>query len=254
MTAEPPASAGSVSGEALAGLLSLQGERDWLDYKRQCDLSSARGVVELAKDIGAMMISGGCIVVGADDQGRPSGDVLHPELLDPAVLHHKLARHLPEPFEIRSAVHACQGQSFALIYVAPHPDGFCIFKRDGAYADAKGQVVVFRAGDVFARHGTRSERWNQQDVALIKWRLQAAADRSRDQGGEAIALLKSVPRHLGGSGLWLALAVVPEYPAAAAERGARTPCSGSLPSGTCPRPRSRVSRRARRRTASPAAW
>jgi hypothetical protein len=78
-----------------------------------------------------MMISGGYIVVGADYQGRPSDDVVHPELP-----------------EIRSAVHHHQNQSFAVIYVALHPDGFCVFERDGAYADANGQVIVFRTGDV----------------------------------------------------------------------------------------------------------
>jgi hypothetical protein len=213
VTTDLPGWAGSVSADTLTALLALQGERDWLDYKRQCDLSSARGLVELAKDIGAMMITGGYIVIGADDTGRPAGDVEHPELFDPASLHHKLARYLPEPLEIRSAVHRHQNQSYALVYAAPHPDGFCIFERDGAYPDGKGQATAFRAGEVFARHGTRSERWNQRDVAVIKRRLQAAADRYRDQETEALGLLQGIPPQLGGSGLWLALSVVPEYPA-----------------------------------------
>lgn len=140
----------SVSADTLTALLDLQGEHDWLDHKRQCDLSSARGLVELAKDIGAMMITDGYIVIGADDTGRPAGDIERPELFDPATLHNKLARYLPEPLEIRSAVHH-QNQSYALIYVSPHPDGFCIFERDGTYPDGKRQATAFRAGEVFAR-------------------------------------------------------------------------------------------------------
>src|SRR5216683_698168 len=202
MAGDLPPSAGSVSADILATLLDLQGERDWLDYKRQCDLSSARGLVEFAKDVGAMMITGGYIVVGADDNGQPTGDVDHLELFDPATLHAKLAKYLGRPFEIRSATHDYHGQSYALVYAVPHLDGFCVFERDGSYQDGKGQITVFRAGDVFARHGTRSERWNQRDIPMIKQRLQADADRTRDQHAEALSLLRGVPPHWWRLGLY----------------------------------------------------
>ena len=212
MASDIPSWAGSVSAQALADLLAVQGERDWLDYKRQCDMSSTRGVVELAKDAGAMMITGGYVVVGADDHGRPSGDVQHPGLFDPATLHAKLAKYLPKPIEIRAAIHHHLGQSFAIIYFPPHQDGFCIFETDGTYQDSGGKMqTVFRHGEVFARHGTRSERWKQSDIAVIKRQLQAGADRVRDDAAEAFQLLQALPGQLGGSGLWLAMTVMPEY-------------------------------------------
>lgn len=211
MTREIPAWSGSVDENALARLIGLHSESDWLDYKQQCDLSSARGVVELAKDVGAMMITGGYILVGAGDHGEPTGDVEHLELLDPATLHDKLAKYLPRPFEIRSAVHRRDGQSYALLYAAPHPDGLCVFESDGTYEESKRQKVVFRAGEVFARHGTRSERWTQDDIQAVKQRLRADADRGRDQEAEALSLLHDIPARLGGAGLWLAMAVVPQY-------------------------------------------
>jgi hypothetical protein len=213
MTSDHPSWAGSVSAEALAYLRALGGERDWLDYKQQCDLSSTRDLVELAKDVGAMMIAGGYILVGADDQGQPASQHARLDLFDPATLHQKLARYIPEPFEIRAAMHAQQGQSYALVYVMPHQDGFCIFKQDGTHPHGKNQTIVFRAGEVFARHGTRSERWNQADIALIKRRVQADVGRGRDQHAEALQMLHDLPRQLGGSGLWLAIAAVPEHPA-----------------------------------------
>lgn len=129
-------------------------------------------------------------------------------------MHDKLAKYLPKPFEIRAAIHTYRSQSYALIYVMPHPDGLCVFERDGRYLDRDKQVTVFRAGDVFARHGTRSERWNQQDIAVLTERLGADANRGRDQKSEALELLRSVPSQLGGSGLWLGVAVVPEHPVA----------------------------------------
>lgn len=218
MANDLPAWAGSVSADALTSLLALHGERDWLDFKRQCDLSTPRGVVDFAKDVAAMMMAGGYILIGADDNGEPSGDVEHLELFDPATLHDKLAKYLPKPFEIRSATHQHEGQSYALVYVVPHPDGFCIIEHDGIYRDGKSQTTAFRHGEVFARHGTKSERWNQRDVAVVRQRLRADADRSRDQQAEALNLLQGIPKQLGGSGLWLAIAVVPEYPAVDPER------------------------------------
>ena len=78
-----------------------------------------------------MMISGGYIVVGADYQGRPSDDVVHPELP-----------------EIRSAVHHHQKSVLrGDLRGAASGRSLCL-ERVGAYAEAKGQVIVFRAGDV----------------------------------------------------------------------------------------------------------
>lgn len=203
-----------MDAKALALLLAMGGERDWLDFKRQCDLSVKRDVVEIVKDIGAMMITGGYLVIGADDRGQAAGEPEHLELFDPARLHAKVAKYIARPFELRVGVHQHQGQTFVLIYVVPHPDGLCVFERDGTYTDANGHIqFVFRAGQVFARHGTSSEPWKQLDIAAIKRRLVSDADRSQAQDLEALNLLSGLATQLGDSGLWLAVAVVPEYPA-----------------------------------------
>jgi hypothetical protein len=219
MTNGLPLWAGSVDAEALAQLLALRGERDWLDFKRQSDLSVPRDLVEITKDFGAMMITGGYLVIGADDHGLPTGEPAHLDLFDPAKLHAKVAKYISGQFELRVGIQQHQGQPFALIYVTPHPDGFCVFDRDGTYTDANGRIqFVFRAGQVFARHGTASEPWNQHDIAAVKRRLAADADRGRDQAAEALELLSKLPQRLGDSGLWLAVAVVPEYPPINASR------------------------------------
>lgn len=57
MTSDLPPWVGSVDASALSCLLDLQSEHDWLEYKQQCDLSSTRDLVELTKDVGAMMIT-----------------------------------------------------------------------------------------------------------------------------------------------------------------------------------------------------
>ena len=209
-----PTWAGTVDAEALAQLLALGGERDWVDFKSQCDLSEKRDLVEIVKDIGALMMTGGYLVIGADDHGRPAGEPVHLELFDTATLHAKVAKYVSGPFELRVGRHQYQGQTFVLIYVVPHPDGMCVFASSGNYTEpGKGQRQAFRVGDVFARHGTSSEPWNQHDIAAIKRRLAADADRAQDQELEAVNLLTGLSAQLGDAGLWLALTVVPEYPA-----------------------------------------
>jgi Schlafen, AlbA_2 len=255
MTNYLPAWAGSVDSEALARLLGFGGERDWLDYKSQCDLSSTRDLVEITKDIGALMITGGYIVVGADDHGLPAGEPAHIELFDRAHVHAKVAKYISKPFKLRVAVHRHQGQSFAVVYVAPHPDGLCVFEHTGNYIEpGMGTRTVFRTGDVFARHGTASEPWNQRDIAAVKRRLAADADHGRDQAAEALSLVSDLPRRLGGTGLWLAVVVVPEYRPTdptktmpdAAQRFLSDWAFASAPSKPLPE--------ARRRSASRAGW
>lgn len=151
-----------VSEEQLTYLLALGHESASVDFKAVLDPRQTRDLIELAKDVGAMQVDGGYIVIGADDQGRPvppgvpSGEL---PLFDESNLRPKLARWLPDGFEIRTANQTLADCTFVLIYVVPNPAGFCIFKADGQYSAANGTKAVFRKGDVFVRHGTSSERW-----------------------------------------------------------------------------------------------
>lgn len=165
---------GSVNREKLSELLGVQTELAWLDYKRECDLSQAEGLVEIAKDVGAMGILGGYLVVGADDTGTSTGlPAGQAGLFDEATLAAKLAKYLPAGFAVRSAVHRVDDgtgpKDVAVVWVAPHPDGWCVFTRNGDYTDGHGKArLAFRAGDVYARHGSRSEPWNQSDIAAAR--------------------------------------------------------------------------------------
>lgn len=63
---------GRVSDEKLAELLDLQTEHPMLDFKAIIDLEK-RGVVELAKDVGAFQVAGGYVIGGVDGHGVPNG-------------------------------------------------------------------------------------------------------------------------------------------------------------------------------------
>lgn len=161
-----------VTQEKLLAVLAEQSEQSALDYKRVLDLGkgSARDTVELAKDVAAMQAEpeGGYIVIGADDHGVPVSD-LTAELakhFDDATLRKKLAKYLTEP-DVRTAQHTVDDKLLVLIYVAPSSHGWCILHAPGEYENQGKKHTVFRVGDVFVRHGTRSERWNDTDRERI---------------------------------------------------------------------------------------
>ena len=116
-------------------LLGEAQESETLDYKRTLDLELMRDRVELAKDVGAMQVDGGFIVVGADDHGVPTDDLRPARLarFDESRLRSAIRRWVPEPLDLRSQSHTIDGQHVVTIYIGPSPDGFCIFSDDGQY-------------------------------------------------------------------------------------------------------------------------
>lgn len=178
---EPPfALDGTVGVDKVRELLAVGTELTWLDYKAECDLGKgAAGLVAIAKDVGAMHIQGGYLVVGADNSGQPVGITpAQAGLFDDAALRQKLEKYVGSAWQIRSAVHdlgdGTTPRLLALVWVAPHPDGWCVFACDGQYTDRKGENrTEFSKGDTYARHGSRSEPWNQADIAEARARLVA---------------------------------------------------------------------------------
>jgi hypothetical protein len=160
-----------VTDEKLVELLAYQTEYDTLDYKRKLDLGTPKGKVETAKDVGAMKVLGGFIVVGVDDHGKPTGELTPDEakLLDEATLAAIMRKFLPEPLDLLARVIEVDGQDVGLIYVGAHPDGCAVFKADGQYPEPgqKKPTLVFRTGDVFWRNGTSSERMSQSGLRAI---------------------------------------------------------------------------------------
>jgi hypothetical protein len=195
-----------VSEEKLRQLLDEQVESVSLDYKSACDLRDKGAAVELAKDIAAMEVHGGFIVIGADDRGQPVGNMQSDVagLFDEATLRAKLRKWIPEPLDLLAARHEVAGSWIVMIYVGPNPQGFAVFQADGQYVDASGQQrTAFRKGNVFARHGTASEPWGQSDIQYVlervvasrkeEWRREVAADFVRLEAGSDARRLAMAP-------------------------------------------------------------
>lgn len=177
----PPAD-GLVTDERLAALLALAAEYDDLDFKRKLDLSSTRDEIELAKDVGAMQVKGGHIVIGVDGAGAPSGDMDGTDTspFDPANLVPKMQRFLEGPLEISSSVLVKDEHTIVLVSVAPNPRGCAFFKIDGQYRDPQHPdrfVTTFRKGDIFWRENTRSQRISREGLEeIIERRFAARRD------------------------------------------------------------------------------
>jgi hypothetical protein len=175
-----------VNNEKLRELLALQTEYSTLDFKDSCDLSEKRDQVELAKDVGAMSVLGGFLVIGVDGQGGPTGGLTAEQarLFDEARLRPKLLKWLPDSLEICSQVHEVDGHLVALVHVAPNPAGCAYFRDDGQYDQPP--KIVFRRGDAYFRDGTQSKRLDQQGhERVIAQRV--ARERARWEAEQATA-------------------------------------------------------------------
>lgn len=173
----PPAD-GVVTSERLAALLALATEYDDLDYKRVVELSATREEVELAKDVGAMNVKGGYLLIGVDGHGTPTGDMdgVDTAVFDAANLVPKMERYVEGPVGITTSVLTWEQHTVVLVCVRPNPRGCTFFRRDGQYTPTGSdrQVAVFRAGEVFWRQGTRSVRITGEGLDEIVERRFAA--------------------------------------------------------------------------------
>jgi len=181
-----------VNLERLRALLFEQAESAELDYKEACDLNLTRDLVKIAKHVGAMQVVGGHIVVGADGNGRPSRKFpeAQAKLFDEATLRPKLLRYLPPSIEVRSAVHQLDGETLALVHVAPHPEGMVPFVNDGSYEENGRTLHAFRKGQIYTRHGTSSEPCDQSDLQhVLERQLEQAKEGLRSERTAALGAL-----------------------------------------------------------------
>lgn len=171
-----------VNAEKLAELLAEQTEHPTLDYKETLDLSRLDCRLELVRDMAAMMMQGGYIVIGVDNNGKPTGKLtaVGAERFDQARLQ-DLADNYLTGAEILSGSHDFPAGPIVVIYLAPHEHGLAVVEKNGQASD--GKSFFFKKGDVFARHGTRSERWSQADVATTHQRI---ADSIREEWRQSI--------------------------------------------------------------------
>lgn len=157
--------------ETLVDLLNEGTERPGLDYKATCDLNVTRDKVAIIKDIAAMQLRGGYIVVGADSNGRPTEELTAAaaRLFDQAGVQDKARRYLAEGFRVRSTYLELNGSPFAVMCVEPHPQFLAPMTADGNWTDQEtGETgTEFRTGDILARDGSQSRRCTAEHIRQV---------------------------------------------------------------------------------------
>ncbi len=138
-----------VSLDKLKIAISQGHESSEVDYKARFDPNDRRDLVELVKDVGAMqsLEHGGYLVIGVDNSAKPTSSITDESksLFDEANLRAKIARYIPEPFGLLSAVHKIGNDNVAMIYVGPSPQGCCIFRQNGE-RDSNSALLVNSSG------------------------------------------------------------------------------------------------------------
>ena len=151
-------------------LLAQGSEHEKLDYKRSLKIEEKHDEIEITKDIAAMLSSGGgSLLIGADDTGIPDSSFTDElfEKFDETKLRGKLKKFINEPFDVRVSGTKIDGNNFVLIECGEYSEGFVIMKAIGQYNDGLKDKIVFKPGDVFVRHGSASEIWQQHDIKRI---------------------------------------------------------------------------------------
>lgn len=170
--------------EKIEELLTRGRESAKLDYKESFDPSDSCHRFQLTKHIVAMANTvGGYIVIGVEDDGTPVG--LAPaeaNRIDEATIRSQVSGSIVPSISIFVDSNVdWNGIRFVIITVLPHKERILVLTSDGQCHDGGRQYHVFREGDVFVRHGSASERWNQEDADFL---LDRASLRQKEEWRE----------------------------------------------------------------------
>lgn len=142
-------------------------ESKYLDFKERFDISKDQDWCEIIKDIVAMANSGGgCILIGARNDGTPSGWDATPVLnLDLAQITDKIVKYTGEQyadFDIQEVKKNDHRLVALLIHSVSVP---MVFIQPGTYNIGDGkQKTAFGKGTIYFRHGAKSEPGNGKDL------------------------------------------------------------------------------------------
>ncbi|WP_084695919.1 RNA-binding domain-containing protein [Arenimonas donghaensis] len=153
--------------EAIDKALKAKRESKHVEFKRSLDPSSAGEWCELIKDIVAMSNSGGgVIVVGLENNGSPSGASVDETVsLDHAVIVDKIRKYTGTQFDGIEIYEAQKiGRKIAVFEISPSKVPV-VFSHVGTYeTEQKKQKNAFSVGQIYFRHGAKSEPGTSEDL------------------------------------------------------------------------------------------
>ncbi|MFJ4295613.1 helix-turn-helix domain-containing protein [Curtobacterium sp. NPDC089689] len=187
-----------VDVDVLSALLRRAAEMPDLEYKSTWNPGDKRDLVELCKDFAAMesLPDGGYVVVGANDDGSPSGTFspANPRDYDEQKIRSKVVKVLGEPLDLSASLLVWENSTYLLIGIGPHQDGLRIMTKDAGHEGGD----VWRESDVFVRRGTSSVRWNQHEARGILERIVAV--RKEEWRKDIFETIRQASPNLDGAG------------------------------------------------------
>jgi len=136
------------------------------DFKVQYNPSDTHDKVEVVKDIVAFAnTAGGYLIIGVDRARKVIGlDGAAIAAIDEAIIRSQVQSYLGGAVDLFLSTVTREGMDCVIVAVLRSLHSPLVFQKDGVHPIGGKSREAFRAGDVFVRHGSASERWNQSDV------------------------------------------------------------------------------------------
>ncbi len=167
----------------------MTGEGKNMDLKLHFDPADARARTNLVKDIVALANSGGGELIFGRDEVSTVG--LSPDVvkqMDSAKLLDLVEKFVQKGLiHIRHDVQQLEGEKALLTITVEPADYPLVMKKDGTWAGMGGARPLFHRGDIWVRHGSKTERLAQSDMRRF---LDDAFQRGLDQVLSAAQIVK----------------------------------------------------------------
>lgn len=205
---------GDVSIDKLKFLVELGREEECLDYKEKFDFSTTKAKqrvkIDLVCDLVAMNnTEGGYIIVGISEIDNRTFKVIGVDDTNLAIIKQENLQNWVDSYtdttlKIYTKVHVYDDEHTLILISIPPSLIPAIFNRDGQYSDIRHNRThtKFRQGELFVRHGAKSERAIYADWVQITEKIREDERRkvSEIEGRniEIITRLDTIIKLLGG--------------------------------------------------------
>ena len=189
---------------AIATAPATESEPDWLEWKRQADLSDKKWHARIAKFIAGFVNrdpavaklkagGGGYLVIGVEP-----GDVVGITPIDNADLHSGVSRYLRNTVRWSPQYLAHDGKQILVVTVEPPEFGDSIIAMLKEYTDQTGATEC-RKGDVFVRRAGKTELATQDDYDMLADRFASGASQVSGIRVDTLEPATAIPIDFGPS-------------------------------------------------------
>lgn len=164
-----------------------------VDLKVMCDATNPSAMLELIKDLVAIANSGGGkIRIGATETSQPGVPESTVRALDSARIGDQVNKHIaPAKAKVSHEVIPTDDAKFvvelSIDTCGKYP---YVFSKHGQHPSAPELGTTFREGDIYVRHGAKSERATYEDIVAI---IERAVASNRDEILRRIDQLARLP-------------------------------------------------------------